>query len=149
MRVVVSVPEMYAAAVDPGDPVLIRLQALGGKEIEGKVARTSWTLDPRTRTLRAEIDVPNPRGRSGRASTSMRPSSSRSIADALTVPDSPPLVRQDARAYCVAVVDGRAVRKPVTLGLDDGTPGRRSSPASRATRRSSRRGPPRSWTGSP
>ena len=62
VRIIVSVPEMYATAVNPGNPVLIRLQALAGKEIEGKVARTSWSLDPRTRTLRTEIDIPNPSG---------------------------------------------------------------------------------------
>ena len=62
VRIIVSVPEMYAAAVNPGDRVLIRLQALAGKDIEGKVTRTSWSLDPRTRTLRTEIDLPNPGG---------------------------------------------------------------------------------------
>jgi multidrug efflux pump subunit AcrA (membrane-fusion protein) len=64
--------------------------------------------------------VPNPQGR-------LRPGRYAHVTvivekhpDALTVPVSA-LLRQDGRAYCVAVVDGRAVRKPVTVGLDDGT----------------------------
>jgi len=31
------------------------------------------------------------------------------------------LVRQDSRTFCVAVSDGKAVRKSVILGLEDGT----------------------------
>jgi RND family efflux transporter MFP subunit len=120
VRIIVSVPEMFAATVNPGNPVLIRLQALAGREIEGKVSRTSWSLDPRTRTLRAEIDVPNPSG-------TLRPGlyvnatiTVEEHRDTLTVP-STALVRQDARIYCIAVVDGHALRKPVAPGLDDGT----------------------------
>ena len=62
VRISVSVPEMYATEVDPGDRVVIRLQALAGRDFEGKVTRTSWTLDAKNRTLRTEIDVPNPEG---------------------------------------------------------------------------------------
>ena len=120
VRIIVSVPEMYAAAVNPGARALIRLQALDGKEVEGKVARTSWSLDPRNRTLRAEIDLPNPLG-------SLRPGLYAHAVitvdehqNALSVP-STALVRQDARVFCVAIVDGQCMRKTVTPGLDDGT----------------------------
>ena len=120
VRIIVSVPEMYAAAVNPGARALIRLQALDGKEVEGKVARTSWSLDPRNRTLRTEIDLPNPLG-------SLRPGFYAHVIvtvdehqNALSVP-STALVRQDTRVYCVAVVDGQCVRKTVRPGLDDGT----------------------------
>src|SRR5262249_54579646 len=37
VRITISVPEMYATEVDPGDRVLIRLQALSGRGFEGKV----------------------------------------------------------------------------------------------------------------
>jgi len=40
--------------------------------------------------------------------------------NALTVPASA-LVRQDSQTFCVVVVDGKAMRKPVAVGLDDGT----------------------------
>ena len=127
---------MYATEVDPGDRVLIRLQAIAGRNFEGKVTRTSWTLDAKNRTLRTEIDVPNPRARSGRASTPTPPSSSRSIPNVLSVPTSA-LVRQDSNTFCVAVEGGQAVRKPVTVGLDDGTRVEILS-GLRATKRSSR-----------
>ena len=115
-----EVPEMYATEVEAGDRVLVRLQALSGRDFEGRVARTSWTLDAKNRTLHTEIDVPNPKG-------TLRPGlyAYASIiveehADALSVPTSA-LVRQESKTYCVAVTEGRAVRKPVVVGLDDGT----------------------------
>ncbi len=37
---------MYAIEVNlPGDRALIHLQAIAGKDFEGKVTRTSWMLD--------------------------------------------------------------------------------------------------------
>jgi RND family efflux transporter MFP subunit len=120
VRIAVSVPEMYATEVNPGDRVLIRLQALAGRNFEGKITRTSWTLDAKNRTLRTEIDVPNPKGTLRPGLYAYATIIVEEHADAMSVPSSA-LVRQDALAYCVAVVDGRAVRKPVTVGLDDGT----------------------------
>jgi HlyD family secretion protein len=118
VRITVSVPEMYAPAVDPGDRVLIRLQALASTQFEGKVTRTSWTLDAKNRTLRTEIDVPNPRATLRPGLYAYATVIVEEHPDALTVP-STALVREDSRTFCIAVSDGRAVRRPVTLGLED------------------------------
>jgi multidrug efflux pump subunit AcrA (membrane-fusion protein) len=107
-------------SVDPGDRALIRLQAVAGKDFEGKVTRTSWTLDAGNRTLRTEIDVPSPKGTLRPGLYAYATLVVEEHAGALTVPVSA-LVRQDSQTYCVAVADGRAVRKPVTVGLNDGT----------------------------
>jgi RND family efflux transporter MFP subunit len=120
VRIVVSVPEMYATEVDIGDRALIRLQAIAGKEFEGTVTRTSWTLDSKTRTLRAEIDIKNPTG-------TLRPGLYAYVTiivdehkGALCVP-STALVKEDSKTFCVVVANGKAKRTPVVLGLDDGT----------------------------
>jgi RND family efflux transporter MFP subunit len=120
VRITVSVPEMYATEVEKGDRVLIRLQALPGRDFEGKVTRTSWTLDAKNRTLRTEIDVPNLDGKLRPGLYAYANVVVDEHADALSVPTSA-LVREDSKTYCVAVTNGRAVRKPVTVGLDDGT----------------------------
>jgi RND family efflux transporter MFP subunit len=120
VRIVVGVPEMYAPEVQAGDRVLVRLQALPGRDFEGKVARTSWTLDAKNRTLRTEIDVPNPEGTLRPGLYAYATVIVEEHADALSVPTTA-LVRQDSKTYCVAIRDGRAIRKPVALGLDDGT----------------------------
>jgi multidrug efflux pump subunit AcrA (membrane-fusion protein) len=120
VRISVSVPEMYATEVDAGDRVSIRLQAIAGKNFEGKVTRTSWTLDAKNRTLRTEIDVPNPKGTLRPGLYAYATITVEERADALTVPASS-LVRQDSQTFCVVVANGKATRIPVIVGLEDGT----------------------------
>jgi multidrug efflux pump subunit AcrA (membrane-fusion protein) len=62
VRVVVRVPDADAPFVLPGDAAGVVLDALPGRRFAGRVARVSAAADPRTRQLRAEIDLPNPGG---------------------------------------------------------------------------------------
>jgi multidrug efflux pump subunit AcrA (membrane-fusion protein) len=62
VRVAVQVPESAATVVRAGDRVMVRVPALK-QELAAKVTRTAGALDPRTRTLRAEIDLPNAEGK--------------------------------------------------------------------------------------
>ena len=59
VRVVVNVPEADAGLVNIGQEVRVTLQAVPGPASVGKIVRTSWSLDPGSRTLRAEVDLPN------------------------------------------------------------------------------------------
>jgi multidrug efflux pump subunit AcrA (membrane-fusion protein) len=59
VRVVAQVPEADAGLIAEGLPVRLTVQSLPGKELRGTVARTSWSLEPGSRTLRTEIDLPN------------------------------------------------------------------------------------------
>ncbi len=119
VTIAVGVPEADAPSVNPGDPARVRLQALEGKTFEGKVARTSWALDPATRTLRAEVDVANPDGLLRPGLYAYATIVAEEHPDALTVPGS--AVFADAgRSYCVVVADGRARRREVKIGLVDG-----------------------------
>jgi RND family efflux transporter MFP subunit len=61
VRVVVQVPEADAGLVKPGQEVSFAVQGLEGLPV-GKVRRTSWALEPGSRTLWTEIDLPNPKG---------------------------------------------------------------------------------------
>jgi HlyD family secretion protein len=63
VRVFVDLPEMDAPLADVGDAAVVRVQSLAGQDFRGLVARTSWALDPATRTLRTEVDVPNDDGK--------------------------------------------------------------------------------------
>jgi HlyD family secretion protein len=62
VRVVVSVPEADAGLVAVGQDVRLTMQAGPGSEQAGKVVRTSWSLEPGSRTLRTEIDLSNEKG---------------------------------------------------------------------------------------
>ena len=59
VRVFVGVPELASYFIHPEDTATIRFQAISGATREGKVVRTAFSLDPSTRTLQTEIDVPN------------------------------------------------------------------------------------------
>src|SRR5205807_8689854 len=59
VRVAVQVPEADAVRVSKGAGVVVRIPALE-QQFEGKVTRVAGVFDPRTGTLRAEIDLPNP-----------------------------------------------------------------------------------------
>jgi RND family efflux transporter MFP subunit len=61
LRVVFPVPESAAGLVHAGDTVEVRVPSLG-RSFPGKVARTADRIDTSTRTMRTEVDVPNPAG---------------------------------------------------------------------------------------
>lgn len=58
LRLVLPIPESIAGQVRLGDPVRVRVQALG-KDFQGKVSRFADSLDFQTRTMETEIDVAN------------------------------------------------------------------------------------------
>ena len=60
VRVFAEVPETSAAAVRPGWPTEVRLFGPDGQTVPGQVTRISASLEPATRTMRVEIDLPNP-----------------------------------------------------------------------------------------
>lgn len=60
LRLRLPVPESLASFVHVGDTAQIEVRALG-KTFSGKVTRDTASLDPSTRTMQVEIDVPNPK----------------------------------------------------------------------------------------
>jgi len=61
MRVYVSVPQSLAPAIAVGQHAQVSVQERRGEKFDGQVVRTSNALDPSTRTLLVEVDVPNPK----------------------------------------------------------------------------------------
>jgi RND family efflux transporter MFP subunit len=63
LRVYVNVPEEYSRGVKPDEtPADIVLAEFPGERFPGKLVRTSNAINATTRTLLAEIDIPNPKG---------------------------------------------------------------------------------------
>lgn len=122
LRVFVDVPELEASLIDSGeagDTALIRIQAMRDDEVEGRVTRTSWALDPSNRSLRTEIDIPNPDGR-------LRPGMYATAhillerrEDALTLPATA-VLQDQGQTLCCVVDSGRIRRQPLTTGLRAG-----------------------------
>ena len=63
LRVFVSVPQAYAPFIKAGVNAAVTLQEFPGQKFDAKVARTAEAIDPATRTLLTEVDVPNRDGR--------------------------------------------------------------------------------------
>jgi RND family efflux transporter MFP subunit len=59
VRVYVSVPQEVALLAKPGVPVVVTTKEMHAKEFKGSITRTTEALDPATRTLLVEIDMPN------------------------------------------------------------------------------------------
>src|SRR4029077_6725737 len=59
IRLYVSVPEAYAPSIHAGLGAFLELTQYPGQKFQGKVVRTAEAIDPGTRTLLTEIDVPN------------------------------------------------------------------------------------------
>ena len=62
LRVYINVPENMAQDVAVGANAELRFNEFPGKEFSGKVVRTSGAIDPNSRTLLTEVDVPNDSG---------------------------------------------------------------------------------------
>ncbi len=59
LRTFINVPQAYANSIRVGQPATLTVSNLPGRMFAGTVARTSEALDPSSRTLLAEIHVPN------------------------------------------------------------------------------------------
>src|SRR5262249_38270071 len=63
VRIFVEVPEQDANYVQVGTKASVLVRAYRDQPIPGKVTRTSWALNAKSRTLRAEVDLVNPQSR--------------------------------------------------------------------------------------
>jgi RND family efflux transporter MFP subunit len=63
LRVFVSMPQATAVSIRPGVPAYIELNEYPGQKFSGKVARTADAIDPATRTMLTEVDIPNHEGK--------------------------------------------------------------------------------------
>jgi membrane fusion protein (multidrug efflux system) len=120
LRVFIQVPQTFALSVKQDEPASVSVRQLPGRAFEGKVTRTAGTLDPASRTLNAEVDVPNS---SGELLAGMYAHVSIAVAVAhrvVRVPSSAVII--DASGVHVATVDGSGQVHLVAVqrGLDNG-----------------------------
>lgn len=121
MRVVVQVPDRDVPYVTVGDPAVVQIDALPAARFTGKVARFADSEDHETRTMRTEIDIPNPNdelrdGMYGRVSITLQ-----SASQGLTIPASTLVGKSDGgKAGVYTVRNGKAWLTPITVGQDNG-----------------------------
>jgi RND family efflux transporter MFP subunit len=117
VRLVVDVPEPSAPHIQRGTPATVRIEGLTLENPVARVSRTSTILNPATRTMRVELDLPNPGLRLRPGMTAQVEIELRRFEDALTVPVT--AISGQAGGTTVFVVeDGVASRRIVETGLE-------------------------------
>jgi len=118
VRVQVAVPENEVPFIKAGLPVRVAVDELPGKPFEGNITRFAHALDDATRTMLAEVELPNPSGQ-------LRPGM---YANVRIIVESKPdvvilstdaLVVEKTRASVFTVADGKAKRVTVKIGFND------------------------------
>ncbi len=121
IRIKTYVPENDAVWADVGDPATVTFDALPGQTFSSRLARISGALDPSTRTMQVEIDVPNPDGRILPGLYGHTEITLESRGGALALPASSVHFTDDGTAYVYVISpDNVAQRRPVSVGFDDG-----------------------------
>jgi RND family efflux transporter MFP subunit len=120
VRVYANVPQDDSPWVIPGKTkATVDVKGLEGRAFTGTVTRSTLALDPSTRSLLVEIDLPNP-DHALRPGTFVELSLGlREIPDALVLP--PQAVISGPKGKSVFIIEGgRAKSAPVQTGISDG-----------------------------
>jgi RND family efflux transporter MFP subunit len=119
MRVYASASQDVAKFIDNGTPTKISVVQRPGQDISAKVTRHPQALDPATRMMLVEADIPNSDG-------ALYPGMYGTMSITVKVPTSAPLVPDDELIFRDGKVFVPLVRNsivhlaPVTLGYDNG-----------------------------
>jgi RND family efflux transporter MFP subunit len=119
VRVQAFVPEPEVPFIKNGVPAKVSVEELRGRVFPGSVTRYAHALDPATKTMLTEIEMPNPTGE-------LRPGAYASVEleverkqNALLVPVQA-LLTEKAGTSVFTIVDGKAKKIPVQVGFNDG-----------------------------
>ena len=121
LRVYANVPQTYSPAIHIGMKAFLEQREYPGQRFEGKVVRTSEVIDPSTRTLLSEIDVPNPEGKILPGSYAQVHFAAKIDAPRLTIPINTLLFRPEGPRAAVIDSDNKVHLRPVTIGRDYGS----------------------------
>ncbi len=119
VRVQAFVPEPEVPFIKNGVPAKVMVEELPGRTFPGSVTRFAHALDPATKTMLTEIEIPNRDGE-------LRPGAYASVQlelerkkEALLIPVQA-LVVEKAGTSVFTAVDGKAKKIPVQVGFNDG-----------------------------
>ena len=120
LRVYVSVPQAYAPNMKVGVKADVTLQEFPGEKFLGTVARTADAIDPATRTLNTEVDVPNKDGKLLPGSFGQVHFATGTSVPRITIPVNAMLFRAQGPQVAVVDKDGKVHLRPINIGRDYG-----------------------------
>jgi RND family efflux transporter MFP subunit len=121
IRAYVSVPEAYAPSIRAGLGAYLELTQYPGQNFQGKVVRTAESIDPGTRTLLTEVDVPNHTGALLPGGYAQAHLQLRVTGARLAVPVNALLFRSEGLRAVVVDANHKTHLKALTIGRDYGT----------------------------
>jgi len=124
LRTTVQVDETQAAQLQAGQPAQLSIETLPQDSFQGVVKGVAPILDPRTRTVAVEIEVPDPRGKLRPGMFSQVQVQTGARHDALLVPKDAvlrvaALATAPAQSIVWVVADNRVRRQKVAVGASD------------------------------
>lgn len=120
LRVYISVPQSDSPYIRAGVPAYIELREFPGEKFSGAVARTADAIDPPTRTMLTEVDVPNHNGRLLPGAYAQLHFAVPIKAARFTVPVNSLMFRPEGTRVAVVSPDQKIHLKPVIIGRDFG-----------------------------
>jgi multidrug efflux system membrane fusion protein len=121
LRVYVSVPQAYAPAMKVGVKAVVTLQEFPGQKFLGTIARTADAIDPATRTLNTEVDVPNKDGKLLPGSFGQVHFATGTSVQRLTIPVNAMLFRAEGAQVAVVDKDSKVHLRSINIGRDFGS----------------------------
>ena len=121
LRVYVSVPQSNSALMHRGLQACLQLTESPGRSFCGQVVRTADAIDPATRTLLTEVDVPNPSGALMPGAYAEVHFAGESASQRLTLPINALLFRPQGTMAAVVGSNNRIRLQRLTIGRDFGS----------------------------
>ena len=121
LRVYVNVPQTYSPLIHPGMEATLDQREYSGDQFKGKVVRTSDSIDPTTRTLLTEVDVPNSKGQILPGAYAQIHFAAHVNAPRLTIPVNALLFRAEGPQAAVVSDDNKVHLHRISIGRDYGS----------------------------
>jgi RND family efflux transporter MFP subunit len=120
LRVYANVPETYGPDIAPGVSADVEVPEVAGKRFPGKVVRTAGAIDPTSRTLLTEVQVPNPKGVLVPGEFGEVIFHLRSIRPTLVIPSSTLIFHAQGPQVALVQGEGKVHLQSIQLGRDFG-----------------------------
>jgi RND family efflux transporter MFP subunit len=120
LRIYVRVPQPLVHAIAPGQKAELTFQELPGRTFAAMVTRTAGAVDPSSRTLQVELQVPNPRGEILAGSYAQVRFTEATDAHGLTLSDNALIFRAQGMQAAVVGSDNKVMLRSIKLGRDFG-----------------------------
>ncbi len=119
IRVFANVPQSASVDIGAGTEAKVSAAEIPSKVFEGKVTRTSESIDPQARTLRVEVDLPNPQAKL-LPGMYLKVTFALKSANSVQIPASAMLFRPAGPQVAVIQADNTVHFTDVRIGRDNG-----------------------------